>query len=199
MRSTPAGIDLFWLPLGAGGHSVRWNGRAYEAVTALLERRARRALYHSALEIRLPPDVWVVEMTPAWSAGDHGVVAEGPVGSRWAGRSRLLRYEVRCWRGGSIGDVAEAVASPVRLSLDEDACRRLLVRLPGVPTPVWGRDELATGEMWNSNSVTSWALVQAGLDAGAVRPPQDGLAPGWGAGVIAAGRLHDLEQTRGGR
>jgi len=22
-----------------------------------------------------------------------------------------------------------------------------------VPTPVWGRDELATGDMWNSNSV----------------------------------------------
>lgn len=29
----PAGrgsIDLYWLPLGAGGHSVRWNGRLYE-------------------------------------------------------------------------------------------------------------------------------------------------------------------------
>jgi hypothetical protein len=28
----PGGIDLYWLPLGAGGHSVRWNGIAYEAL-----------------------------------------------------------------------------------------------------------------------------------------------------------------------
>ena len=33
-----AGVDLYWLPLGAGGHSVRLNGRVYEAVAARLER-----------------------------------------------------------------------------------------------------------------------------------------------------------------
>ena len=27
-----ASIDLYWLPLGAGGHSVRLNGRVFEAV-----------------------------------------------------------------------------------------------------------------------------------------------------------------------
>ena len=29
----PAGpaVDLYWLPLGAGGHFVRFNGRVYEA------------------------------------------------------------------------------------------------------------------------------------------------------------------------
>jgi hypothetical protein len=32
-------VDLYWLPLGAGGHSVRLNGRVYEAVTARLARR----------------------------------------------------------------------------------------------------------------------------------------------------------------
>ena len=32
------GIDLYWLPLGAGGHSVRWNGRIFEWVAAGLER-----------------------------------------------------------------------------------------------------------------------------------------------------------------
>ena len=30
-----AEVNLYWLPLGAGGHSVRLNGRAYEAVAAL--------------------------------------------------------------------------------------------------------------------------------------------------------------------
>ena len=27
-------MDLFWIPLGAGGHSVRVNGRIYEAIAA---------------------------------------------------------------------------------------------------------------------------------------------------------------------
>jgi hypothetical protein len=35
-----ATVDLYWLPLGAGGHSVRLNGRVYEAVAASLGRRA---------------------------------------------------------------------------------------------------------------------------------------------------------------
>jgi hypothetical protein len=26
------GIDLYWLPLGAGGNFVRLNGRVYEAI-----------------------------------------------------------------------------------------------------------------------------------------------------------------------
>ena len=33
------GVDLYWLPLGAGGDSVRLNGRLVEAVAARLERR----------------------------------------------------------------------------------------------------------------------------------------------------------------
>ena len=190
--SAQAGITLFWLPLGAGGHSVRWNGKIYEAACALLERRAAVDLYHSALQVSLPPDAWVVEMTPVWadrSGGARGVVAEGAVGSRLAGRSRLFRYEVHCWYGGSIADVAEAVGSPTRLSSDERTCRRLLATLPSVPTPVWGRDELGTGEMWNSNSVTAWSLARSGLDPLAVGPPAGGRAPGWSAGVVAARRL----------
>ena len=31
-----ASIDLYWVPLGAGGHSVRLNGRINEAVAAWL-------------------------------------------------------------------------------------------------------------------------------------------------------------------
>jgi hypothetical protein len=193
VSSPAAAIDLYWLPLGAGGHSVRWNGRIYEAMSALLERRATTALYHSALTVSLPPDAWVIEMTPAWiptGGDDRGVVAEGAVGALWAGRSRLFRYEVHCWSGGAIADVAEAVASPVHLTRDEATCRRLLALLPAVPRPVWGRDELDTGEMWNSNSVTSWALARTGLDALALHPPMGGRAPGWAAGVIAERRQH---------
>ena len=34
MRSHGTGIDLYWLPLGAGGRSVRWNGRIFEWAAA---------------------------------------------------------------------------------------------------------------------------------------------------------------------
>ena len=140
-----AGIDLYWLPLGAGGHSVRLNGRVYEAVAALVGHRRMRDLYHSALEVRVPEGCFVIEMTPVRDGAgtQRGVVAEGAVGSRWAGHLRLFRYEVRRWLGGAIPDVAEAVASPQRLSDDPELARRILELVPQVPTPVWGRDELA--------------------------------------------------------
>jgi hypothetical protein len=60
--------------------------------------------------------------------------------------------------------------------------------MPSVPTPVWGRDELGTGEMWNSNSVVSWLLVRAGLEIEEIRPPAGGRAPGWDAGIVVARR-----------
>jgi hypothetical protein len=60
--------------------------------------------------------------------------------------------------------------------------------LPSVPTPTWGRDELDTGDMWNSNSVISWLLVQAGVGVDAIRPPAGGRAPGWDAGLVVARR-----------
>ena len=41
-----AAIDLYWLPLGAGGHFVRLNGRIYEAIRAFHERRRAFDLYH---------------------------------------------------------------------------------------------------------------------------------------------------------
>ena len=43
---------------------------------------------------------------------------EGAVGSRWARRLRIFRYEVHRWRDGVIPDLAEAVASPERLTSD---------------------------------------------------------------------------------
>jgi hypothetical protein len=132
----------------------------------------------------------VIEMTPAW-AGDgaeRGVVAEGAVGARAAGRFRLFRYEVRRWRDGVIPDVDEAVESPRRLSDEAERARRLLQLVPQVPTAVWGRDELRTGEMWNSNSLVSWLIVRSGLDVEAVELPAGGRAPGWRAGTVMARR-----------
>jgi hypothetical protein len=57
-----------------------------------------------------------------------------------------------------------------------------------VPTPVWGRDELRAGEMWNSNSLISWLIVRSGLEVDSVHPPPVGRAPGWRAGIVIARR-----------
>jgi hypothetical protein len=202
-----ASIDLYWLPLGAGGHSVRLNGRLYEAVAARLRRRPVCDLYHSALEVRVPKGRFVIEQAPvrASDGAEHGVVAQGAVGSRWAGRFRIFRYELRRWRDGVIPDVAEAVESPQRLSDDPERARRLLALVPDVPTPVWGRDELRAGEMWNSNSVIAWLVARAGLNAEAIQPPTHGRAPGWNAGLVVAHRQEtharpgETERRRGFR
>lgn len=182
------GVDLYWLPLGAGGHSVRYNGRVYEALVAAIERRTRCDLYHSALEVRVPEGRFVIEMTPVVGGGgaSHGAVAGGAVGSRLLGWSKLFRYEVRRWPDGEIPDVAEAVESPQEVAADPAAARRLLDLVPLVPTPVWGRDELRAGEMWNSNSLVSWLLVSTGIGVDQARLPRGGRAPGWDAGIAVA-------------
>ena len=64
--------------------------------------------------------------------------------------------------------------------------RRVLELAPSVPPLVWGRDELRTGDMWNSNSVTAWLVTRAGIDAHLARIPAGGRAPGWAAGLVAA-------------
>jgi hypothetical protein len=188
--SGPAHVLLYWLPLGAGGHSVRLNGRVFEALVARHEHRAPQDLYHSGLEVRLDGADFVIEMGPVWNerSPERGVVAEGPVGARVLGRSPLFRYEVRCWRGGRIPDVDEAVESPVTLSTDAVRAARVLDLAPRVPTLTWGRDERATGEMWNSNSMVSWLLTLSGHDLAGVAPPAGGRAPGWDAGLVLAAR-----------
>lgn len=182
--------DLYWIPLGAGGRFVRWNGRLFEAATARGEHRTAQDLYHCALEVRDQFPRFAIEMAPVWNttAADRGVICEGPVGSTWLGRSRYFRYEVRCWRDGRIPDLAEAVDSPQRVSDDEAHAAHLLKILPSVPSLTWGRDELRAGEMWNSNSLTSWLLARTGHDMSTIRPPTGGRAPGWHAGLVLASR-----------
>jgi hypothetical protein len=190
--TTPAStsrIDLYWLPLGAGGHSVRLNGKVFEWFAARREHRGRRDLYHSALQVHVPEARFVIEQAPAWGQGSRrGVVAEGAVGSRALGRFRLFRYEVRRWHDGFIPDIAEAVESPLRLSDELEHAQQVLELAAHVPTPVWGRDELGAGEMWNSNSTISWLLARSGLDADSVPIPKGGRAPGWRAGIAVARR-----------
>jgi hypothetical protein len=191
----PSSVDLYWLPLGAGGHSVRVNGRIFEAVVARLEKRPTTDLYHSALAVRVPSGDFVIEMAPIRDRNGalRGVVAEGAVGSRWARSLRIFRYEIRRWRDGVIPDVDEAVDSPLLLTDDASLAQRVLDLVPEVPTPVWGRDELQTGEMWNSNSLISWLIARTRLGIEEVQPPPGGRAPGWRAGLVVAGRQASLD------
>lgn len=187
-----AGLDLYWVPLGAGTRIVPVCGRMYEAVVARRDRRTPKPLFHAALVARLPGAAPVtVEVAPE-AGGPPGhrasAVAGGAVGSRLLGRSRLFRYEVRRWPGGVIPDLGHAVGGAHTLTRDGARTALVLDALPRVPTPVWGRDELRTGDMWNSNSVVSWALASAGLAVEVPPPPQGGRAPGWDAGLAAAAR-----------
>lgn len=185
-------VDILWIPLGAGAHAARISGRIFEAVAAALQRRRACDLYHSALQIHTPEGCYVVEQTPVPAIGssvNRGVVAGGVVGFRPAGRWRIFRYEIRRWRHGVIPDANYAVGGPQRLTQDPAVVRRVLAVVPDVPTPVWGRDELRTGEMWNSNSIVSWVLTSSGVDTTRINPPTGGRAPGWRAGLVVAARM----------
>jgi hypothetical protein len=183
-------VDLYWIPLGANGHCVRFNGRLFEAIQAARGHRPRCDLYHAALVVALDGDRYTIELAPSPDADEasRGVVGIGAVGSRYAGWLRLFRYETRCWRGGSIPDLGEAVGGPRRLTGDARSARRLIELVAAVPRPVWGRDELRAGEGWNSNSVIAWLIATAGLPTDHLRPPPRGRAPGWDAILRVARR-----------
>ena len=195
---SPPGLDLYWIPLGAGHHVVRISGRVYEGLSALVERRRRCPLFHSALVATTPEARFVIEMTEIRDArgAERGVVAAGAVGTRWLGRFRLFRYEIRCWREGVIADIPYALQSPVRITDDPGITRDLLELVPLVPTAVWGRDEIGAGDMWNSNSLTAWLLASVSVEAAAGRPPSRGRAPGWEAGLVAARRFGSIAPSK---
>ena len=138
-RAAVTSVDLYWLPLGAGAGNqcVRGSGRIYEALAATREHRGRTDLYHSALMVRVGGHSYAIEMAPVWAVREphRGVVAEGPVGSPSWGRSRLFRYEIRCWRSGTIPDLLAAVDSPRRVSSDELHARRVLELTASFPWP----------------------------------------------------------------
>ena len=97
---------------------------------------------------------------------------------------RLFRYELRRWHDSGISNERQTTST-----VDLDRAERLFDLVPSVPTPVGGRDELGNGEMWNSNSVTSWLLEQSRFDTTQLAPPASGRAPGWHASLVAARRV----------
>jgi hypothetical protein len=94
------GVYLYWLPLGAGASVVRLSGRAFEAITARLQHRQPRDLFHSALEVVTPNARFIIEMTPipAYSDKTGGLSPNAP----WAtnGRGRSACSAMRSTGGG---------------------------------------------------------------------------------------------------
>lgn len=193
-RSEPTAgpaVVLWWLPVGAGGHVVRHTSRWWEIFDARRAGRPPQPLFHAALEAFAHGDSHVIEMAPQWGGpkdSDRGVTVTGPVGLRLLGRSRLFRYEVRCWRGGDIPDRAWAVGGPLVLSRDEATAESVLRHTPDVPALTWGRQVAPTGDMWNSNSVVAWLLGVSAVPTSDLVPPDGGRAPGWAAGRELAAR-----------
>ena len=70
-----ASVELYWLPLGAGGWFVKLNGRLWEAVHALSEGRRPLDLYHTALQVRVPEGRYVIEN--CWPIPDADPAARG--------------------------------------------------------------------------------------------------------------------------
>lgn len=180
-------VTLHWLPLGADGTVVRLSGFVWERLSAWREHRPPAPLFHSALEVRSAGITYAIEIGPAVNSlpSGHGVVGSGPVGTAGADRFRAFRYELRCWPGGKIPDLAFEIGRPVSMSDSDEVAARLIALTEQVPMLIWGRDELRIGEMWNSNSVIAWLLAGAGIDVDGIGPPSGGGAPGWSAGVEA--------------
>ena len=104
--------------IGCGRSFRALNGRVFESVVARLEKRPIRDLYHSALVVRVPEGGFVIEQAPRISRRRRTTRRR----RRRRGRqppprqATACRYEIRCWRGGVIPDVNEAVESPRRLT-----------------------------------------------------------------------------------
>ena len=98
--STRGSRGSAWIPLGAGGHSVRFNGRVFEAIAAAGQHRRRRDLYHAALVVELEAIVHIERAFAGPDEASRGAVATGAVGSRHAGRLLLFRYEAAAAAAG---------------------------------------------------------------------------------------------------
>ena len=110
--------------------------------------------------------------------------------SEHAGWDARGRFATRCADGTTAGYLTWTKPSRAQRLVDTDpaTAAEILDAAEQVPVFTWGRDKLDCGDMWNSNSLTSWLLATAGIDMTTVNPPHGGRAPGWHAGLVLAAR-----------
>ena len=180
-----------WIPLGAGGHSVRVNGIVCEVISSLIQRRPRQRLPRRPGDPRPERTVRDRDDTGPERARLERVSWRG--GSRDAiGRStRILRYESAGDPTASSPTWGDAVASPVRIS-DDPPWHSASWGCSLDAEPTWGRDELGTGEMWTCNSVMSGSHPRLGL------PGRDRLPPTRAGTRMGRGRRRCRRQLPSG-
>ena len=195
MTDRTGSVDLLWIPLGAGQRVVRISGRLFEALCALVQRRPPRDLYHSALivarsrrALRRRDDA-----DPDQHGERRGVVAEGPVGTRYAARCRLFRYEIHRWHDGVIPDEGDAV-STIRVTTDLASAQRLLDLVPRCPRPSGDGTSSTPARCGTRTRSPVWLLASAAIDIEQIGPPPHGRAPGWCAGAVVAARCRSSHE-----
>jgi hypothetical protein len=99
-------VELYWIPLGAGGHCVRFNGRVFEAIQAAYQHRPRCDLYHAALTVELGHDRYTIRAAtgraqerPRAAADRRDRGCSGGAASReyGDGRSVMMQQSVGGW------------------------------------------------------------------------------------------------------
>lgn len=178
-------LDLYWLPVGAGTHFQRASLVLYEALAAVLARRRRSTLCHAGLKACLGGGTFTVELTPVPAEQDVPPRMGGAVGSPFAARLRIFRYQLIVRDADALPDEQWAVGHPLRLSTEPATIQRVMDLAHTVPSHTWGRRVGRTTEMWTSNSAVAWLLLEAGISLDDAGIPDGATAPGWRAGVDA--------------
>ena len=161
------------------------NGKAYEALSAAFERR-RLTSTMPDFEVRLGDGSFVIEVAPSPDAACRpGRRRRRPCWQPLRRCPTALPLRGPLLVGRSDPDVDEAVASPCACLMIQRPLIACSSSYPPSRHSVWGRDELQTGDMWNSNSVISWLIARAHLLVDVALPPH-GRAPGWAAGIRVA-------------
>ena len=205
-------LDLYWLPLGAGGHSVRVqrphlrgggrSPRCAAAAPSVTTSTTRRSTGDDAGGHPTQSRWSAAKALVSAEAADHGAVAGGargqpparPLGAvsirdpllSVAARSQTSRRRLR----------APAAADRRPCSCSGGSVLELVPLRSDLRSGGWTRSQ--TGEMWNSNSLVSWLLVSHRPDVGrADRLPVGGRAPGWQAGIAVAAPRSPEARRRG--
>ena len=189
-RSTCTGCR--WAPAAT---PCALNGKVFEAVAAWLDRRDRRDLYHSALEVQRAGGT--VRDRAGAGAGERRRRARrrrrGRRRQHAAARPLPRSSATRSGAGatGCIPDVGEAVESPRRLSDDPDCARRLLELVPaGADARLGPRRAGRRRDVELELDSSPGSSRAAGSTSRRSRRPRGGRAPGWQAGIVIARRPH---------
>ena len=188
-----AAVELYWIPLGAGGHSVRFNGRVFEAIQAARRHRRRCDLYHAAIVVAFGGDRYTIEVAPSPDADEasRGVVGTGAVGSR-------ISAACACFAMRSAAGAMGPFRTSPRRSANRAGSRPTRSR-PSAPRPGRVRSETRLGPrrpQGRRDVELQFRRRLAGCHGGPGRPmqlhpPCGGRAPGWGAGLVVARRTRE--------